>query len=135
MLSLRLHTPYRRLQKELSSTDFVLYQVFLKEEMNYSKVENYYLAQIAAEMRRFVSKDPSKPKTEDFLLKFTMDGPEEEREETEAEFQLRMEMIKAPWLAMAGYSKKQPNKKKSTLRPLPDKVKKATAEKLKGMNK
>lgn len=62
--------PTQRCQEETSSTDFVMWMEYLEMEVNAFHREDYYLAQIAAEMRRSFVKNPKKVKLDDFLLKF-----------------------------------------------------------------
>lgn len=47
---------------------------FLEHEVNEFHREDYYLAQIAREIRRTVVKNPSAVKVEDFILKYQLPG-------------------------------------------------------------
>jgi len=61
----------QRAQFEITSTEFVDWVVYLDdEEINGFHREDYYLANIAAEVRRSYIKDPTKVRTESFLMKF-----------------------------------------------------------------
>jgi len=59
-----------RAQYEISSTEFLEWITYLDEDANRFHREDYYLAQIAAEIRRSFVKEPIKVKIESFLMKF-----------------------------------------------------------------
>lgn len=58
------------LKRIMPLSEFVTWMAYLEEEVNDFNPLYYYLAQIAAEVRRNISKDPTKPKLKDFLIKF-----------------------------------------------------------------
>lgn len=60
----------QRCQCEISSSEFMDWIVYLDEEMNLFHREDFFLAQIATEIRRSFVKDPSKVKFKDFLIQF-----------------------------------------------------------------
>jgi len=61
----------QRAQFEITSTEFIDWITYLDdEEGNRIRKEDYYLANIAAEVRRSYVKNPAKVKLESFLMKF-----------------------------------------------------------------
>jgi len=72
-LASHLHCPLQRVKNETTSTEFIMWQEYLEQDLVISKREYYYLAQIAAEIRRTISKHPKRIKLQDFLLKFRND--------------------------------------------------------------
>ena len=60
------------LQERLTSSEFVEWVAYLELEMNSFHREDFYMAQLAAEIRRGYVKNPNKPKVEDFLITFGM---------------------------------------------------------------
>ncbi len=72
--------PLQECQARNTSSEFMDWKVFLEQEDLAVTKQDYYLAQIAAEIRRFLlalcSKD-SKVNVEDFLMKFETDQPKE----------------------------------------------------------
>lgn len=112
-----------------TSTEFVDWMRFLHLEMNSKRKEDYYLAQIAAEVRRSLVKKPQEVQVQDFLLNFVndkgrvekiMDSEEEENwmeespvlmEESEIEEPpkapvSRLQKSKNYWFALLGMDKK-----------------------------
>lgn len=65
----------QRAQFEITSTEFVLWIAYLDnaEMVNVSK-QDYYLANIAAEIRRSYVKHPERVSIESFLMKFKRAG-------------------------------------------------------------
>ena len=63
----------QRAQFEISSTGFLEWIVYLDADEDRFHREDYYLANIAAEIRRSYVKDPMKVKTDSFLMKFKKD--------------------------------------------------------------
>ncbi len=61
----------QRAQFEIPSTEFMDWIAYLDDrEINEFRREDFYLANIAAEIRRSYVKDPMSVKNESFLLKF-----------------------------------------------------------------
>ena len=61
----------QRVQNETTSTEFIEWMGYLENvEPNIRRTEHYYLAQIAAEVRKMFSKKGAKVSIKDFLLKF-----------------------------------------------------------------
>lgn len=61
----------RKVQSEVSSSEFLEWIAYLDEDANRFHREDYYFANIAAEIRRSYVKDPMKVKISSFLMKFT----------------------------------------------------------------
>jgi len=59
-----------RLQAEITYSEFLEWQEFLVLERNKARKLDYYLAQIAAEVRRGMVKNPNEVKLSQFLLRF-----------------------------------------------------------------
>ena len=59
----------QKAQFEITSTEFLDWIVYLNEEVNSFHREDFYLAQIASEIRRSWSNKPNKIKLENFLMK------------------------------------------------------------------
>jgi len=66
----------QRAQYEITSSEFMDWIAYLDDDANRFHREDYFLAQIAAEIRRSFVKDPMSVKLSPFLLKF---GKKEER--------------------------------------------------------
>jgi hypothetical protein len=64
----------QEVQEGTTSSEFLEWQVFLEKEMNEHRREDYYLAAIAAEVRRTISKSPRGVRVEDHLLRFRPAG-------------------------------------------------------------
>jgi len=69
--------------------------LYLELEVGDFHREDYYLAQIAAEIRRGWAQHPKKVKTSDFLLNFGL-------EESEEDFQQRNKKSKGFWFRALG---------------------------------
>jgi len=71
----RLNMSLQRCQQETTSTEFLDWMEYLKQDVNAFHREDYFLANIAMHIRMAFAKDPKKvPKLERFLLKFTEKG-------------------------------------------------------------
>lgn len=79
---------------------------YLERDANAFHRENYYWAQIAAEIRRSFCKNPKRVKVEDFLLKFKNKVMKKKITKKE-----RTKIAKAFWSALTSMSFK-PKKKK-----------------------
>lgn len=60
----------QRCQEETTSTEFLDWLEYLDWDVNAFHREDWFLAQIAQEIRRTISKDPEKVEVDDFLRKF-----------------------------------------------------------------
>lgn len=65
----------QRAQLEISSTEFLDWIIYLNEEINSFHREDFYLAQIAAEIRRSWINNPKEVKLNSFLMKFGKSKP------------------------------------------------------------
>jgi hypothetical protein len=97
--------------RETTSSEFLGWQEYLRAEESETKQEHYYLAQIAAEVRRGIEKKPKSVKLEQFLLKFER-RKIESRPLTEEEKQKRAEKSKSTWLAYVNASYNDKAKKR-----------------------
>ena len=61
----------RDVKRKTSSSEFVLWMEYLEWDINAFDKNTYYLAQIAAEVRRSFVKSPKLVKIQDFIMKFT----------------------------------------------------------------
>jgi len=102
-LASRLGMSLQRCMRETTSSEFVGWQEYLRAEENETQREHYYLAQIAAEVRRGISKKPKSIKLEQFLLRFERKKIES-RPLTEEEKQKRADKSKSIWLAFVNAS-------------------------------
>ena len=82
----------QRCQDETSSTEFLDWLEYLEQGVNVRRREDYYLAQIAREIRRTVVKNPQNVALKSFLLEFEIEKPVKEK---------RKSTLKR-WLAWAG---------------------------------
>jgi len=96
----------QRCQEETSSTDFVTWMEYLEREINTFHREDYFWAQMAAEVRRSFVKNPKKVKLVDFLLKFKDKTARKKMTKEE-----RTKIAKSFWGALTSLSFK-PKKKK-----------------------
>lgn len=72
----------QRCRDETSSTEFLDWIEYLRRDFNVRRPEDFYLAQIAREVRRTAVKFPQKVKLEPFLLEFTTEEPKKKRKNT-----------------------------------------------------
>ena len=76
---------------------------FLEQDFDIPKREDFFLAQIAAEVRRTIAKDPKAVKLDHFMLHFAAPaGHTATGNITEAERQRNAAASKARWLALVG---------------------------------
>jgi len=91
----------QRAQFEISSTEFMDWIVYLDDkEINEFRREDYYLANIAAEVRRSYVKDPMKVKIDSFLFNFKS----EKKEKKKMSIEERTKRAKSFWGAIVGSS-------------------------------
>ena len=57
--------------EKTTSSEFIEWMAFLDLEINQTSKEDYYLAQVAAEVRRSFVKSPQSVHVKDFILSFT----------------------------------------------------------------
>lgn len=97
-LASHLHCPLQRLQQETTSTEFVKWIEYLQQDLDITRREDYYLAQIAAEVRRGNVKRPEKIKLKDFILKFGG----RKRKKRKMSLKERARVSKSWWRALLG---------------------------------
>ena len=91
----------QRAQFEITSSEFVDWITYFDEEETESfRREDYYLANIAAEIRRSYVKDPMKVQLESFLMKTKKDKPGKLKKMTKEE---RTTRAKAFWGAILNF--------------------------------
>ena len=76
---------------------------FLEQDWDIPTRQDYFLAQIAAEVRRTIAREPKAVKLEHFMLKFASPA---EAVATEEERERKGATSKASWLAILGLGKK-----------------------------
>ena len=91
-LAARLGSPVGELQQRMTSREFSDWMHFFEIESNFFHREDYFLAQIAAEVRRGYVQNPNGVVLKPFLLKF----------ESEQEKKQNLNNSKAHWLGLAG---------------------------------
>jgi hypothetical protein len=108
-LAFHLKQPLQYIQQTTTATEFSEWLVFLDmQETELFAKQDFYLAQIAAEVRRsWVSKESRQSvKTEDFVIKFQTKTPRKKKaQETDSRYS--MQVSKAAWLAAVGLGKKK----------------------------
>lgn len=95
----------QRAQHEITSSEFLDWIVYLDEDINGFHRGDYFLAQIAQEIRRSFVSEPDTVKLEPFLIKFETKKKEKKKKLTKEEATRRM---KSYW----GTILKNPNKRK-----------------------
>lgn len=93
-------------QKAMKSSEFVRWKVRFQQEWNEPTKRDYYLASIAAEIRRANAKNPERVHSEDLILKFQFGEPQKKTPLTDAEKQRRLNASKSFWLTLAGAKRK-----------------------------
>jgi len=93
--------------RETTSTEFVDWQAFFAQELNMPRREDYYLAQIAAEVRRTIAKEPKGVAVDGFMLRFKSTAgkvvSEVDEEAVEEDVQTaKAAGSKAAWLSLFG---------------------------------
>lgn len=78
--------------------------------------QDYYLAQIAAQVERGQVKNPSSVTVEGKLIKFVEKKDVEKKEETEEEQNKKVVVSKSFWLGATGVKKKEEKEKKPKIR-------------------
>jgi hypothetical protein len=87
----------QRCQQETTSCEFAEWKVYLEQDMARAKPEHYYLAQVAAEVRRGVAKRPRDVKLDHFMLKFGAPKPRPPQTP-----EARLAASKSMWMAAVG---------------------------------
>ena len=103
MLAARLGMPPSMLMDCMTSSEFTEGLAFLvwekEHDMEFPSVDQYYLAQIAAEQRRAIAKDPKRIKLSDFLLSFSK---RTKRSTTNLSRENRLRAMKSFWANATG---------------------------------
>lgn len=99
-LASHLHLPLQEVMQKTTSQEFVDWMTFLDQEVNSFHREDYYLAQIAAEVRRTFTKNPSHIKTKDFIIEFKTNTSKKKTSKKSPEEKLKMS--KTYWLSLSG---------------------------------
>lgn len=105
-LASHLHLTVQELQEKTTSTEFLEWRFYLREALNEFHREDYYLAQIALEIRR--SWASTNRKLSDFLITFSTEEKKavasspQKREKTEEEKKAYLARSKAAWLGALG---------------------------------
>jgi len=69
-LAHELHMPLQACMRSTTSSEFVAWCEYFEDEWNKPDRADYYLAQIACEIRRSQAKHPGSIKLKDFILRF-----------------------------------------------------------------
>lgn len=93
--------PLQRCQAETTSTEFLEWQQYARQEFEEPTREELYLAQIAAEMRRFVAKTPRSVHLGQFILPLASAVKKRSKKITDDEAVVRMANSKQYWLTLA----------------------------------
>lgn len=110
MLADRLGMSLQRVKLETTSTEFNLWNAFLEWDLNAFHRQDYYLAQIAREVRAVLAKKPALVKLKDFILQFgsgKQDKPPKENLSPEELKQKATAASKAYWFNLLGFKGKK----------------------------
>lgn len=103
-MALKLGLPLQQVMRETTSSEFIEWCEYLDlEETHGFHRTDYYLAQVAAEIRRMNSKNPRKVKLLDFLLKFKRKEADKPKP---GDADGRMQQSKQFWKALTGIGNK-----------------------------
>lgn len=83
----------QRCKAETTSMEFVAWCAYLRRDLNNHDKKDFALAQIAAEVRRVLHKNPQRVKVKDFLVTYDTPPTKQDREK-------RMQESKSFWLAL-----------------------------------
>lgn len=99
-LAFQLRMPVAELKRRITYSEFLDWMEFLRARRDADEKEHYYLAQIAAEIRRSNPNVPApgKVRISDFLLKFREPFARARISNSEAEKRHTMMMSKAAWM-------------------------------------
>jgi hypothetical protein len=85
--------PLDRVKAETSASQFALWMEFFEWETNAFDKTCYYLAQIAAEVRRAFAKNPRSVRIQDFILQFKSASEQAAKQQSTGEMQAALKMI------------------------------------------
>lgn len=97
-LAFHLHKTVEELREAITYSEFLEWQEFFRLEALKNLKADWYLAQIAAEVRRGIVKDPEKVRVKDFILRYAT--PEEASESRTEDLKTHRTMLsKSAWLS------------------------------------
>ncbi len=96
-LASHLHKSLQEVKRQTTSTEFLLWIEYLKREQTIHRREDYYYAQIAAEIRKTRAKYPEKIKLSHLLLKFGV-----RKEKKKMNVKKRIKASKKFWMNFLG---------------------------------
>jgi hypothetical protein len=111
-LAARLGMSLDEVKAKHSASQFIQWLEFLEWEFNSPDKICYYLAQIAAEMRRSQVKSGVVVRLEDFLIKFARRQPERKRVSVQEGSQAKMDRFKQAFFTLTGLSGKNKTRRK-----------------------
>lgn len=92
----------QRCMSETTSSEFVDWQRFFKQELGNPTRGEYYLAQIAAEVRRHIARKPLDVDKSQFLMKFEYSSGEADTHKTPVDPETKVATSKAFWFGFVG---------------------------------
>lgn len=104
----RLGMSVQRCQRETTSTEFLDWQEYLQKDLDSPARSDYYLAQVAAEVRRMNCAKPRAVKLDDFLLKFQKQHLRNKLT-TKKQREKALAANKAVWMAITKHPKQRQN--------------------------
>jgi len=102
-LASHLHLPLQVVMSLTTSTEYYLWMEYLDNEDRKNSKQEYYLAQIALEVRRNWAKNPNSYKLDDFLFKVDKKPPVKTKE---GEADVNLDTYKNFWFVGTGYKQK-----------------------------
>lgn len=108
-LASHLHLPLQEVLSKTTSSEFNMWMIYLEEEINGFHREDYYLAQIAAEIRKGQVKNPKKVKVKDMILQFSIGR---KQKKTPMDKEESINRSKAFWFGGLGFLGKKKGGKK-----------------------
>lgn len=102
-LAEELHMSPQRAKQEHTSMEFMCWCVRREQRMNEPTIDQQYMAAITTMIEMANSKDPSKVKHENHILKFVPPKQQSEEEQI-AELEAKVEKSKSAWGAFTGAS-------------------------------
>jgi hypothetical protein len=103
-LASHLSMTVESLQDQITYSEFLEWREYLRIKSRRDEKEHYYLAQIAAEVRRTIAKNPKSIKLKEFL--FRSESIEDVNQKSEAYKAHRTAMSKGAWFAAIGFQPK-----------------------------
>lgn len=94
--------PVQLVRRTTTSREFRDWQRYFLQRSRKHQREDFYLAQIALEVRRVLHSNPKSLRLQHFLLKFNSGTETSAKTKTEADQQERTDRSKAAWCGMLG---------------------------------